>query len=453
MGISNMINFYIKNIFADLKIKMLLCFFVFPFFLKAQNNADSILANATLENVVHYALVHQPLIQQSLLDEKITESEIKSKLADWYPQVNFGYSYQHNFLLQTAVFAGNTVKLGVNNTSAFQFTATQNIFNRDVLLATRSKDDVRLQVKQITTENKIDVAASVSKAFYDLLATMQQIKVADETIARLERSLKDAYAHYTAGIADKTDYKRATIALNNAKASKMGFVENIKAKKEYLETLMGYPSQSDITIVYDSLQMEREVTADTIAVVDYTKRIEFQLLSTQKKLQQANLQYNKWSYLPTVSAYGAYNFNFQNDALTKLYSKNFPNSYAGLTIAVPIFQGGKRKYNIQQQQFQLQRIDLDILNLEHNINDQYVQAMALYKSYLANFNALKENVTLAQEVYDVLNLQYKAGIKTYLEVISAETDLNTAKINYYNALYQLLSAKIDLQKALGQINY
>jgi len=62
-------------------------------------------------------------------------------------------------------------------------------------------------------------------------------------------------------------------------------------------------------------------------------------------------------------------------------------------------------------------------------------------------------VALAQEVYDVIQLQYKAGVKTYLEVILAESDLRSAQINYYNALYLVLSAKTDVQKALGQINY
>jgi len=56
-------------------------------------------------------------------------------------------------------------------------------------------------------------------------------------------------------------------------------------------------------------------------------------------------------------------------------------------------------------------------------------------------------------VYDVIQLQYKAGVKTYLEVITAETDLRSAEINYYNALYQVLASKTDVQKALGQINY
>ncbi|MBL0913892.1 MAG: TolC family protein, partial [Bacteroidia bacterium] len=81
------------------------------------------------------------------------------------------------------------------------------------------------------------------------------------------------------------------------------------------------------------------------------------------------------------------------------------------------------------------------------------QAMALYRSSLATYTALKENMEIAREVYDVVDMQYRSGVKTYLEVITAETDLRTARINYYNALYQLLSAKVDVQKAMGQITF
>src|SRR6185295_11706635 len=159
-------------------------------------------------------------VQQSLIDEKITDLEIKSKLADWFPQINFNYVYQRNFQVQTAIIGGNLIKLGVDNTSGLQFTGTQTIFNRDVLIANRTKGDVRLAAKQQTASNKIDVVVNVSKAFYDVLATRQQIKVTDENIVRLERSLKDARSQYNAGVVDKTDFKRATIALNNAKALK-----------------------------------------------------------------------------------------------------------------------------------------------------------------------------------------------------------------------------------------
>jgi outer membrane protein TolC len=152
---------------------------------------DSLLQKVTLSEAIQYALKRQPTIQQVYLDEKITESTIKSKLADWYPQINFNYNLQHNFIVQTAIIGGNPVQLGVNNTSSAQFTASQNIFNRDALLASNTKGDVLLQSKQITTNNKINLAVNVSKAFYNVLSTIQQIKISNSNIKRLERSVKD----------------------------------------------------------------------------------------------------------------------------------------------------------------------------------------------------------------------------------------------------------------------
>ncbi len=94
----------------------------------SQVNSDSLLKEPTLQNIIQYALKKQPVVQQALLDETITQLQIKSKLADWYPQVNFNYLYQHNFQVQTNIIGGNPIRFGVDNTSAFQFTASQTHF-------------------------------------------------------------------------------------------------------------------------------------------------------------------------------------------------------------------------------------------------------------------------------------------------------------------------------------
>lgn len=423
------------------------------FYIHAQTTNDSLPSEVNLQQAVEYSLTHQPVVQQSLIDQQITEANIRSRLADWYPQINLHYNVQHNFVVQTAVIGGNKVKLGTDNTSAAQFTVSQTLFDRDVLLASSTRNTVRRQAQQNTSNNKIEVAAAVSKAFYDVLASEQQIKVSTENINRIQRSLKDAYSQYQAGVADKTDYKRATIGFNNAQALKKTNEEQLKAKLSYLKTLMGFPDSVSLKIIYDSLQMEKEVYLDTVQNVDVTKRIEYRLLETQKNLLAANLKYNRWSFLPSLSANGAYNFNYQNNAFKDLYNENFPNSFAALSLNFPIFQGGKRRADIQAAQWELTRNHLDMVNLKNNVNSEFTAAMAGYKGNLANFLALKENLALASEVYDVIQLQYRSGIKTYLEVINSETDLRTAQINYYNSLYSLLASKIDVQKALGQINY
>ena len=414
---------------------------------------DSLLSAASLQNCVQYALKHQPLVQQSVLDEEITERQIRIRLADWYPQLNFNYNIQHNFQVQTSIIGGNPVKLGVNNTSYGQFGLTQAIFNRDVLLARRSADDVRKQAQQSTTSNKIDITVNVSKAFYDVLLTQQQINLDNETLNRLEKSFKNAYDQYTGGIVDKIDYKRATIALNNAKAQKRQDEESLEAKYASLRNQMGYPVNAKLNLVYDSAQLEKDAFTDTSQALSYDNRIEYQLLETQKRLQASNLTYYKWGFLPSVGLFGNYNLNFLNDDFAKLYSHNYPNSYAGLTLAFPIFQGGKRIQQIRAATLQLKRVDYDIASLKNNISAAYTQALAVYKSSFNYYTILKENLAIATDVYNTIQLQYKEGVKTYLDVIFAETDLRSAQVNYTNALYQVLSSKLDVQKELGTIQY
>jgi len=170
-------------------------------------------------------------------------------------------------------------------------------------------------------------------------------------------------------------------------------------------------------------------------------------------LLQYNLKFNKWSYLPDIYANGAYNLNYLNNNFGKLYSNNYPNSYGAITLGIPIFQGGKRKADVHLAELDLHRNELDIVNLRNRVNAEYNLALATYKASLQYYLALKENIVLAQEVYDVVQLQYRSGIKSYLEVVTAESDLRTTQITYFTAMYTLIAGKIDVLKALGQVRY
>jgi len=427
--------------------------FLLPMAVQAQPGIRDTVQAATLQQCVQYALAHQPLVQQRLIDQKIVETTIKSKLADWYPQLNLNANLQHNFQLPSSKFGDSVIHIGTFNTSAAQLNVTQNIFNRDVLLASRTAQDVRTQARQLTEADKINVVVAVSQAFYAVLLTQKQIELTGEDINRLQRSIKDAYAQYQAGIVDKIDYKRATISLNRTIAQQVGQQDSLKVKYALLKQAMGYPDSSYFALQYDSTQMQHEIFIDTTQFINYNNRIEYKLLLTQRRLLQANVRYNKLSYFPTISAFGAYNFNYLNNNFSKLYAQNYPTSYVGLQLSFPIFQGFKRVENIRGAELLYQRSEYNVISLKDSITTQYEQALASYKSNLYNYGVFKENLQLATDVYNTLELQYKAGVKTYLELITAQEDLRTAEIGYTNALYQVLISKVSVQKALGIVQY
>jgi outer membrane protein TolC len=216
---------------------------------------------------------------------------------------------------------------------------------------------------------------------------------------------------------------------------------------------MGLQDSAELTLQYDTTYMEKEALTDTTLSVQYDNRIEYQLLQTQQRLQQANIKYYRSAYLPSIAAFGNYNLSYLNNNFIKTYDQGFANSNIGIQLAMPIFQGNKRVLQVRQAELQYKRLDWEMTLFKSKVNTQYTQALAIYKGNLYNYFTLKENVLLADDVYKTLGLQYKSGIRTYLDVIIAESDLRTTQLNFYNALFQLVQSKLDVQKALGIIQY
>jgi outer membrane protein TolC len=437
-----------KNVHKLLVFTFLL--FLFHNNSSAQNNSDST-SVVSLQQCIGFALRNQPTTKQASIDEQINERNIDIALADWLPQVNANANAQHYFQLPVTYFQGALIPSGTNNVSTLSLGATQVVYNSTVALAARSAKYSREYYKENSQSSQINVVSDVSKAFYDVLLSQKQLSIIKEDIVRLQRSLKDAYAQYQGGIVDKIDYKQATIALNNEIAARKQAEEAIKGKIAYLKQVMGFAPEKRIQLAYDSTQFEKEILADTNQVVDVNNRIEYRLLQTQKTLQNLNVDFYRWQFLPSVSAFGNYNLAYANPNIQNLYSADYPNSYVGLSLAIPIFTGNKRLQNVSKARLQVERADLDIVNTKNTINTQYIEAMAAYKSSYNDYRLLSQNVVLAKDVYNVVTVQYREGIKTYLNVIEAQSDLRTSELNYYNALFNVLSSKIDLQKALGTL--
>jgi outer membrane protein TolC len=402
---------------------------------------------------------NQPLVKQLKLDEGIAKQNIRIALSDWLPQINTTAGLQHYLKQPVLLFpnisdpAGPKILIpnGVLNNSNIQLSATQNIFNSDVYIAGRTAGNYRLQSSQTSRSAMIELVVGINKAFYDVLLSLEQLNIIKEEIGRLSLSLKDAHALYQSGTSDMIDYKRATISLNIALSQRKAAEESIKAKTSILKQLIGYPNDKALTLNSNILSMEKDVLLDTLQNINISKRIEYQLLQTNLKLQKARIDYYRMSFLPSLSAFANYNIIYQNDVFSELYKRSFPNSTIGLSLSFPIFEGTKRVQNIKRSNMQYERLALDTITLRNEMNTQFVSAMASYKSDLAVYRITLQNIQIAQDVYNTVKLQYNQGIKTYLEVIVSETDLMSARINNLNALFMLMFSNIDVKRSLGEI--
>jgi outer membrane protein TolC len=429
----------------------------------AQQTGDqrNMMQYLTLKECIQYALTHEPELNKSLINIDITKTTNDISLSGWLPQVALNGNYTH-YIEQPTTFINNASnpsapptkeKQGVINNFTPEVYVSQAIFSPALLYAYKSAPLYVKQVQQITDSTKINVVASVTKAFYNLLLTLEQINVLKADTVTLGQTVTDTYHQYVGGIVDETDYDQAIITMNNAKAQLKQANENVRPQYATLKQLMGLPPAQQFNVNFDTLEMMNDIYFDTAQQLQYDKRIELQLLQTNRGLQNQETRYYQNSFLPSVSVFYEQNLVFENNTFGNLFSGLYPNSLFGASLTMPIFTGFARIKSIQRSQLQERLIDWNETEERSQIYSEYTAALATYKGNLYNLETLQQNVNLANKVYFIINLQYKQGLVAYLNLVTAESNLITAQINYTNALFQVLSSKVDLQKAMGIISY
>lgn len=410
----------------------------------------------TLDECIAYAIKHQASYNKSVIDLSIAKKNKLIALSSWLPQITLNANYQHYLELPTSFLrvggSLQAIKTGVANSSTPQLTVTQNLFSNDALLAAKTAALYQQVAKETEALSKVSLVVDVSTAYYNVLLAVDKMKIIQEDTLRLRKNYNDALYRYNGGIADKVDFKQASISLNNSVSQLYSATQNVNVAYSSLKSTMGVPLTDNITVKADTTALMQQVYTDTTIPPVMYKRPEYRLLLLTKNIQHETTQYYKTGFIPTLSAFYTYNNQFQNSNFSDLYKAAYPNSLAGLQLSVPIFSGQKRINNLQVAKLQEEKTDWDKTNLEIGIYSEFVSALGNYKSNLKLLNTNKENVRLAREVYEIVKLQYNEGIKKYIEVVLAESDLQTAELNYVNMLYQTIQSKIELDRTRGEID-
>jgi len=438
-----------------------LLFLVIANFSMAQKTTDTLPAKVTLQQCITYALANQDIVKQSLLDEDITKRDIRIALSGWYPQLEIDANVQHYFKIPLASYPNLSLPSPympyvsfpstTNYTSVGIFSANQTLYSSNLFFAARTSKELRNQATENTENTKINTYVDVTKAFFDVLLTEEQLNVLDEDVLRLQRNYKDAYSLYQDGLTDNIDYQRTEISLSNAQAQRKSAEEALKAKYSVLKQFIGVAPEKSLTVLYDSSKFENDILIDTAKALDYGKRIEYQQMQTALKLQNIEVGYYRWSFIPTLSAFYDYNPMYGNNQFSDLYNASNTSSLLGLKLTFPLFQGMNKLENMSKARLQYKRLQLGADYLKSEINSEYTAALSTYISNLNELRIAKNNISIAKNIFNTVKYQYDKGIKAYLEVIVSETDLRTSELNYLNILFQVLTSKMDLEKALGEI--
>ena len=168
---------------------------------------------------------------------------------------------------------------------------------------------------------------------------------------------------------------------------------------------MGYPPEKNFSVTFDTAQMMHEIYSDTSARLRSDDRIEFQQLQTEKALQHQQSIYSKLTFVPSVSVFYDYYYEYGGTTTSSMFKSAYPSWYFGVSLNFPIFTGFSRIETIQRSELQEEALGWDQLSLKSEIYTEYTSALANYKSSLYNLRLLDDNKSRAQNVYRVVSLQ------------------------------------------------
>jgi outer membrane protein TolC len=193
------------------------------------------------------------------------------------------------------------------------------------------------------------------------------------------------------------------------------------------------------------------LTADEWA---FENRIEYKQLQNQIHLYDLERQNYAAGYFPTLSAYANYTYNGQSNQFF-LSSESNPIWYdiasIGLKLSVPIFDGMNKSAQVQQSKIRKMKAERDLAFTKQQANMEYLNALKSFETSYESYQAQKENVQLANSVYDVTLENYNEGVSPLTDLLQAETSKIQAQSQLIESLLKVKQAEVALLKSKGEI--
>ncbi|MBK8505699.1 MAG: TolC family protein [Saprospiraceae bacterium] len=97
----------------------------------------------------------------------------------------------------------------------------------------------------------------------------------------------------------------------------------------------------------------------------------------------------------------------------------------------------------------LKKKNLTLQQTQYQIAQEEAQARVQVELALKAVARAEENVKLAEKVYASDQLRFQKGILLPIELRNSESEIQNAQSNYLDAVYQLLTADLELKTATG----
>lgn len=312
-----------------------------------------------------------------------------------------------------------------------------------------SKVDLEYTVEQ-SRASKIDLSNQVKKSFYNNLLAKESYNVFKETYRTDSVNLENIKQKYNQGIVAEYDVITADVRLKSIIPNILQAENAMKIAELQLKMLMGIDADQQIVISGSLLDYE-ETMFNAIVAADenLASNSDLRQFDLQTDMAKKGLEIQKMQLLPTLTSTFNYMYMSQNNDFKMGNYRWDPYSVVGITLAIPIFNGGQRHNSIKQSEIQLFQLKEQRKDIERGLKLSVKNNLEMMNKSIEQVVATESSVEQAKKGYEITQKRYDTGMGTIVDVNAAALAVTSAELQYRNAIYDYLAAKADLEKTLG----
>lgn len=327
---------------------------------------------------------------------------------------------------------------------------TQVIYNpqlRNGILTAKSAEDL---YRLSETQQKEDLIYEIAANYYQILVNFSQLEVIENNYKNLKQAEKSADLLYQNDLGKKTDLNRIKVNIINLGTQKEQLQNGISKQINYLKVLCGIPVNNSLEIDRNELTNIQANPPLSVAAFVPESRTEYKSLQIQKNLEALNQKNIKAGYQPSLAAFGQASYQSYNTKFS--FNQWSNNEVIGLSLSIPIFDGGEKRSKIRQSDFKTNQLEEQMKQTINQMESEYRNSINELRTSYNAILSQDANKKLAADIYEQTNLQYKEGMSNLTDLLDAETSLRTTQDAYDQHVLDFKIANLNLLKAQGKLN-
>ena len=285
---------------------------------------------------------------------------------------------------------------------------------------------------------------NATDAYFKFMAARDAVKLAQESVARLERYLQDVKLQFDVGVVAKVDVLRSEVELAKAKQTLIEAQNLYDLTMANLNNLMGLPLTTELKVKGDLSYAKFEQDLAICVDLALRQRPEIFQYTDAAKSAQEGITVAKAGYLPSISA--TYTNGWSN---TTFPGGNNHNWTVYLTTSWTFLDSGLTAGNVKKAVETYRKAQEQLRQTVDSVQLEVHSTFLSLKSAEQSIQTCSAAVGLAEEDYGIKVIRYQAGVGTNLDVLDAQVALTTAKNNFLKAMYEYNNYRSKLDKSMG----